>query len=1106
MNGSIQTSIPASAGGGRTDAPTSHTTSVTVERTVIHVLEMEDVLFHYNSAVMMPRAPEGDSSADGTADDDGNEADRRTRRQQEQTTGLQASALVFKTLEFYPEYRIIIAGHTDSSGGYAFNYQLAEERARNVLCLLTGKENPDDAEEEEGQRWAEICADRHRIEDYQQILTHFACAAMIPAACDPQGVDNTWGSNTNNACEAFFRHAAPDKADDLVAAVRGSSKHEWPEEAWRLVYDLYIAEMREALRVDEAGLRRKRSMLLKKFADADNRYVACGESFPIENSERNNYRSQKNRRVEILFLEDDQVPEITCPSETGRKHRTRLDGPPIECPLWHEFITRDYLDPNDLFAEAYHIRFVYNNPVTGQLANVPAGLPRIKAFQNLTTEIPTVCSFRNSIYTVRVQYPVADDPGRTTVTFSFEAVGSTPDSRLWIYTPNSSATPRIVELTRAQFDALSPEEQHKHYDLPRRWLAFEQLARYENNSGGAVSDADITGGRDRRERSKFLLSNAGTSPHFRPFGDRATSPGHPLVFCLDDILLTDNQFRPVTPASTDDSTLLDENMAVITPDNAGNRCYYTLGFISGARHSGMPEVLIPYSAQGIKAALCERRLYVVFRDRSDHNRFAGHRAAVFLHRNNCTMVPRFQQRHYRFSSGIGNFDFYLLRNFGSADGRVVSFAFAYVRWFFRDESSHAAYSQSWINTAVTNITNKWNDNAGGRLPSLIGAADSVNHRTWIRYHLEHVAEPNQHTLINVHPSGTPGRSNMGQYEGNIRADEHHADTDGAFTAAHEFGHGGVSLDDEYHERWSNCCYGKMGFVDFKPGAPYVRDRDSMMKGNMEVRSRQFWHYASYLKSRLVPGTDIAFTIDKSGDPAYTLPYNTSNSWDPSNTRNEARHYFNFPSRMNRGQTNARTGRGRFDLYRYPLGNDVYSRGGLYSGHNFTAVAVVAVNMRFNFWSRASWREIVSTLNDIEISIRQNILRNRGMKIQGTAPYQETFVFIQPRYLVNNYANGYKRFDEEIDSDEKYRKKRKWILGKPESGHYWVVNVSDPFFGTWFTDTTWDSAPHTLNLVRGDSDDYWKYFCQMLGCDHGRKPNSGNFSIASLVPGGTMHDI
>ena len=69
-----------------------------------------------------------------------------------------------------------------------------------------------------------------------------------------------------------------------------------------------------------------------------------------------------------------------------------------------------------------------------------------------------------------------------------------------------------------------------------------------------------------------------------------------------------------------------------------------------------------------------------------------------------------------------------------------------------------------------------------------------------------------------------------------------------------------SLDDDYHEKWNNCCYGMMGLPDFKPGAPYNADSGSMMMSNQYVRSRHYWHYAEWVRSRLVAGKKFDFIV------------------------------------------------------------------------------------------------------------------------------------------------------------------------------------------------------------------------------------------------------
>src|SRR5512143_1083448 len=129
----------------------SHRTCEMILRRInVHILEMEDVLFHHNSAVMMPGHPAGKSAADGSEDDATDTEDAAIKEGQQKTSGVAALALVFRQFEFDPEKRMIIAGHTDTSGSAQVNFELSDQRAQNVLYLLT------DARSE----WAELSAKR----------------------------------------------------------------------------------------------------------------------------------------------------------------------------------------------------------------------------------------------------------------------------------------------------------------------------------------------------------------------------------------------------------------------------------------------------------------------------------------------------------------------------------------------------------------------------------------------------------------------------------------------------------------------------------------------------------------------------------------------------------------------------------------------------------------------------------------------------------------------------------------------------------------------------------------------------------------------------------
>ena len=113
---------------GKSSAVTDRTTEFVLKKFEVNILEMEDVLFHLNSAVMMPEAPSGKSSADGSEDDDTDWIDRDVQEDQETITGVSSLALVFKQFEFDPAKAMVIAGHTDTSDTARFNFELSRRR------------------------------------------------------------------------------------------------------------------------------------------------------------------------------------------------------------------------------------------------------------------------------------------------------------------------------------------------------------------------------------------------------------------------------------------------------------------------------------------------------------------------------------------------------------------------------------------------------------------------------------------------------------------------------------------------------------------------------------------------------------------------------------------------------------------------------------------------------------------------------------------------------------------------------------------------------------------------------------------------------------------
>lgn len=468
----------------------------------VHILEMEDVLFHHNSAVMMPENPGGKSSADGTDDDAEDAGDTEVSQAQAAMSGLKALALVFRELGFDERKKIIIAAHTDTSGDVTYNFTLSEMRAQNVMYLLTGDKD----------NWTEVSYGKQKVEDYQQILTWVFKTRRWP--CNPQGIDDAWGPNTEHATENFInyyntQYARPKGATELdqfalMRRVRNDGQRRWPEELWGAVFELYGEEIAKTLSMPRAGFDTLRETMAApaggKFLYEDKPYVACGESFPIDDAEKDNYRSQSNRRVEILFFNENEAlreEDFVCPADHGRTHTEE------ECPLWNAWhFLPAYIDPNDLNAIAYHLTFRYYDRVLKAAADVPMGLT-IHAYVG-ADEIPSRQSYSDGVFTVVVQFPTAarSKADANKVRFEFRTANQ------WIFTENDGATPQIVTRAPDQITALTPLERWHYYDLPTEWSS--------TNWRGMVND---------------------TINDFAEHMKTRTTAGAPIIINLDDIVL-----------------------------------------------------------------------------------------------------------------------------------------------------------------------------------------------------------------------------------------------------------------------------------------------------------------------------------------------------------------------------------------------------------------------------------------------------------------------------------------------------------------------------------------------------------------------------------------
>ena len=558
MCDTIEKQVPIAGMQKQDGVLTHHKLKAELKPAKYKILEFEDVLFHLNSAVMMPASPEGKSSKDGGG----------AGKDQEKISGVQALAVVFKQFEFSEDERMVIAGHTDTSGDDEFNFILSDLRAKNVLYLLIGNRD----------EWAKLSYSRHKVEDYQQILKHVFTHRKW-SFCDPGKIDDAYGPKTQKATDRFVLAYNAEFASKNKHAVRlhqnhaqmvaKDGKHRWPEEMWKAVFHLYEDDLCRIMKTTLPQLKSLRSKLKfihddkKVEHQGDKRTVACGESFPKDQAYKDKYRSIKNRRVEIVFFDKTEAPVLDCPVDIKTKHKKE------DCPLWHGFNTPVFLDPNDLYAVVYHITFKYFDRVEQKMAEVPENLP-IKAFEQMKgkgkkksklQEVPTAVECKNGVYTVKVQFGTSlDDPDREALFFEFKK----PDGQdeLWIFTEGKGKTPKIVNKKLEDIKKMDLEERLKYYDLPAYWSSQNYWTRYN-------------GDMETGDRWETVIKK------FKPFTTKVTSSGKNIIFSLEDIVLVDENGKQDLKDKKITCTLVDDHLAPVKDGDgnhlenpAGTKLYY----------------------------------------------------------------------------------------------------------------------------------------------------------------------------------------------------------------------------------------------------------------------------------------------------------------------------------------------------------------------------------------------------------------------------------------------------------------------------------------------------------------------------------------------------
>jgi hypothetical protein len=327
---------------------------------LIEVIEAEDTLFRTNSAVFLPDRIPSDEIAEETGES------TETIDDQTHVNGL----AVFKGVLRFNHIRalrgeskkLLITGHTDTAGSNDYNEVLSQKRARSVVCMMMGgnypaegaspnesddedqkslnskddkyaKTNPD--EPDYRKEFVDIVSASNTVKDQQQILKWISeklSAYMTEAEkaeisslpkwtdVDPGAIDGKIGENTKKAIWSFkvrfakrFPPAGPYQdvrfSFDLDALKKSlNTVREFDKNTWAAVFEVMQAELQLAMMKDGLNIHELRKEL--QWVDDKKKAVGCGETWPIDKRGKDNYRSQSNRRVEILLYDPDEIKGV----------------------------------------------------------------------------------------------------------------------------------------------------------------------------------------------------------------------------------------------------------------------------------------------------------------------------------------------------------------------------------------------------------------------------------------------------------------------------------------------------------------------------------------------------------------------------------------------------------------------------------------------------------------------------------------------------------------------------------------------------------------------------------------------------------------------------
>ncbi len=279
--------------------------------TQVHYVEVPDILFNHNSAV--PCLDEN---------------------------GWLLGALI-TTLKFaqaHSELALVLIGHADTSGQISYNYDISGLRASAVKAILSNNE----------PLWKETVLSKNGVKDYQMIFK--TLSSSFGWDCDPGAVDGVDGPKTKSAVKGFKAEAKSRYGLNVTNIDTVDN------DTWGTIFQVYSKLIIEALQSTTLPD-------LQFTYDTGKGVYACGESFPIDNAQKSNYKSQENRRVEIAF---GQPGFFDCMPQPDKNKLLTRD----QCPVLNHESYLWTLIPNEMLSSNLLCKASIQDPIEGGIASL----------------------------------------------------------------------------------------------------------------------------------------------------------------------------------------------------------------------------------------------------------------------------------------------------------------------------------------------------------------------------------------------------------------------------------------------------------------------------------------------------------------------------------------------------------------------------------------------------------------------------------------------------------------------------------------------------------------------------------------------------------------